>query len=79
MQDDLGVTQCESHVTTRLRFVQKLTVTPGSLKREETVQLSVRLNESVVSANINLNALNGAFITKDTVSGVALRPTKEKR
>ena len=64
--------QCVSHVTTRLRYVQKLTETSGSLNRVQTIELSVSQRVSVEDVPINLNALNGVYTTNDLESGVDL-------
>jgi hypothetical protein len=64
--------QCVSHVNTRLRYVQKLTETSGSQNREQIIEFSVSQRVSVEDVPINLNALNGVYITNDLESGVDL-------
>jgi hypothetical protein len=64
--------RCVSHVNTRLRYVQKLTETSGSLNRVQTIELSVSQRVSVEDVPINLNALNGVYTTNDLESGVDL-------
>ena len=71
MRHHLGsMTVCESRVTTRLRYVRKLTETSGSPTKVATVQVLIWQRESVTNVSIDLNALNGVFITKDSESGV---------
>jgi hypothetical protein len=50
--------------------VQKLMVTSGSPTKVETVQVLVSQNVSVTNVSIDLSALNGVYITKDSASGV---------
>jgi hypothetical protein len=64
--------QCVSHVNTRLRYVQKLTETSGSLNREQIIEFSVSQRVSVEDVPINLNAPNGVYIENDLESGVDL-------
>ncbi len=78
MRSNLVVDKCASHVNTRLRYVQKLTVTSGSLNRVQTIELSVSQRVSVKDAHINLNALNGVYIKNDLESGVDLLHQIEK-
>ena len=64
--------RCVSHVNTRLRYVQKLTETSGSLNKVQTIELSVSQRVSVEDVPINLNALNGVYIENDLESGADL-------
>ena len=80
MRDNLGkVIRCESHVNTRLRYVQKSVVTTGSQKKVVTVQTTLLQYEYVVSADTDLNAPNGVLTTNVTESGVDLTPERERR
>ena len=64
--------QCVSHVTTRLRYVQKLTETSGFLNKDQTIELSISQKVSVEDVPINLNAPNGVYLMNDLESGVDL-------
>ena len=64
------VVLCESRVTTRLRYVHKSTGIYGSQTTVVTRKITVSLNGFAESASIDLSALNGVYITKDTASGV---------
>ena len=80
VRDNLGqVIQCESHVNTRLRYVQKSVVTTGSQKKVVTVQTTFSQYEYAVSVDTDLNAPNGVFITNDTESGADLTPKTENK
>lgn len=71
MPNNLGpVVRCESRVTTRLRYVQKLMGTSGSPIKVVITEVSVSQRRFVSNAPIDLNALNGVFRMKDTASGV---------
>ena len=79
MRHNLGqVIRCVSHVNTRLRYVQKSEVTIGSPKRVVTLQVYQQQYECVTSVSIELNALNGVSIMKDTASGEDWVLVKEK-
>lgn len=79
MPDNLGkVVRCESHVTTRLRYVRKSMAISGSLIREETLVSLEQHSVSVHSVTIDLSVPNGESITNDTESGVVLSPNREK-
>ena len=56
----------------------KSTQNSGSPTREAIVEVTQSQSEYVVNAFTNLNALNGVYITKDTVSGVDLAPENVK-
>jgi hypothetical protein len=78
--NNLGkVTKCESHVTTRLRYVHKQeTVMPGSLNRDTApMEILSTLEIYVTTVSIKLSVQNGASNLKDLVYGEALQPTKE--
>lgn len=80
MPDHLGqVTRCESHVTTRLRYVHKSMVISGSPIGEEISVLSELHSVSVRSVHTNLNVPNGVLRTSDTESGVDLPQVAEKK
>lgn len=72
------VTICVSHVNTRLRYVLKSTQNSGSPTKGAIVEVTQSQSEYVVNAFTNLNALNGVYIMKDTVSGVDLAPENVK-
>ena len=79
MRHNLGqVIQCESHVTTRLRYVLKSGETSGSQSRVVTLQVYTQRYEYVTNVSIELNAPNGALTTNDTVSGEDSMPVKER-
>lgn len=50
--------------------MHKSTETSGSPTKVATVQVSIWQRESVTNVSIDLNALNGVYITKDSASGV---------
>lgn len=79
MQDNLGVTQCESRVDTRLRSVQKSVVIGGSSIKTTTISIHVYQKVSVVAASTKPNVLNGVSLMKITESGVDLHPDNGKR
>lgn len=80
MFDHLGqVSQCESRVTTRLRYVRKSVVISGSLKREETSLSLEQHSVFVRGATTDLSVPNGALNTKSSESGEALLPIREKK
>lgn len=80
MFDHLGqVIRCESHVTTRLRYVRKSVVISGSLKREETSLSLEQHSVFVRSVTTDLSVPNGALNTKSSESGEASLPIREKK
>ena len=81
MRDNLGqVIQCESHVTTRLRYVRKQEMAmPGSQNRDMApMEILSTLEIYVTTVSIKLNVQNGASDLKDLVYGEALQRTKER-
>lgn len=81
MPNNLGqVTVCESHVTTRLRYVHKQeTEMPGSLNRDTApMEILSTLEVYVTTVSIKLSVQNGASNLKDLVYGEALQRTKER-
>lgn len=58
--------------------MHKSTGTSGSQMSVETQYTFEQRNEFVVSAPIDLNALNGVFIMRDSESGVDSLLSKEK-
>jgi hypothetical protein len=77
--DHLGpVIRCESHVSTRLRYVRKSVVISGSLIREETSVSSEQHRVSVRNVPTDLNVPNGALDMNVTESGAVLSPSNEK-
>ena len=70
MPNYLGsMTRCESHVNTRLRYVQKLVGTGGSQIKRTITLTHVIQKVYVVDANTKQNAPNGEFTMNTTVSG----------
>ncbi len=81
MPNNLGqVIRCESHVTTRLRYVHKQeTVMPGSLNRDTApTGILSTLEVYVTTVSIKLSVQNGASNLKDLVYGEDLQLTKER-
>ena len=64
------MTRCESHVNTRLRYVLKSEGNSGFPIKVEMSQVLVKRYEYVINVSTDLNAPNGAYITKRKVSGV---------
>ena len=62
------MTRCESHVNTRLRYVLKSEEISGFPIKVEMSQVSVKRYEYVINVSTDLNAPNGAYITKRNVS-----------
>ena len=83
VRDYLGsMNQCVSHVTTRLRYVQKLVVTTGSpnvTSMTQSLTIQSRLSVSVINVPTELNAPNGASIMNASESGEELHPLNEER
>ena len=80
VRDNLGqVIQCESHVNTRLRYVQKSVVTTGSQKKVVTVRTTFSQYEYAVSVDTDLNVPNGVYKTSDLESGAVSPKSKESR
>ena len=79
MQNNLGVTQCESRTGLRLRSVHKSAAICGSSIKMTTTSIHVYQKVSVVAANTKPNVLNGASLMKITESGVGLHPDNGKR
>ena len=79
MRNNLGqVTKCVSHVNTRLRYVRRLMQTSGfQRKPKATLEAYVLQKNYVLSAPINLNALNGVLLTNDTEFGADYLPQTE--
>ena len=79
MRDNLGqVIRCESHVTTRLRYVHKSVGMTGSPKQVVTTEVSTLRYVYVTNVSTELNAPNGVFIRNVTESGEDSVPTTEK-
>ena len=73
---------CESHVNTRLRYVQKSVETTGSpsgMKISQLLTIQYSQKESVISVVTDLNAPNGVSKMSDSESGVGLQPLTEER
>ena len=78
MPNNLGqVIRCESHVTTRLRYVLRSEETTGSQKLAVITLSYSRQSVSVSSASIDLNAPNGVFTKNVTASGEDSLPMTE--
>lgn len=71
--------QCESRVTTRLRYVQKSVGKYGFPNRVEIKLILCEQRISVTNVITDSNAPNGVFKKNDTVSGVDLRQLREKQ
>ena len=72
------MTLCESHVSTRLRYVQKSVEIIGSPKETwitQSLTIQITQRESVTNASTESNAPNGASVTKPSESGEVLVPT----
>ena len=79
MRHNLGqVMRCVSHVNTRLRYVLKSEETSGSPTKVVTLEVFQKRYEYVTNVSIELNALNGVSIMKDTASGEDWVLVKEK-
>ena len=74
MRDDLGITLCESLVTTKLRYVQKSVEISGTQKMQLVIIKGRTIYSQRVSARTvvtELNVPNGELRMKRMVSGVA--------
>ena len=71
MPDNLDqVVRCVSHVSTRLRFVQRSTVTSGSPIEVEILDTYYSQSKYVIDVPIKTNVPSGASQMKDSESGV---------
>jgi hypothetical protein len=74
------VIQCESRVSTRLRYVRKSTENFGSQKKAKVIlEVYESQRNYVLNVVIESNAPNGVLPMNDLVSGVDSLPEKENQ